>query len=270
MRRAAAYARVSSWNPPGVFSVSQTVAGLEDAGIVLRENTLDDQAVDEFIKRAEYEFYYPEYYHGRDAVKLKKIREHYMAATLLDLKPEDVYVDIASQFSPAPLIYERLFGCRVLRQDFEYVQGRNARVLGGSAGNMPLPTGSVTKMALHCSLEHFEGDEDVKLIRESARVLATGGKLAVVPLYLSDEYKVISQLDQWAMLPEENWPLFPPDAKVYGSRNSGNRHERYYDARHFIERLTVVPEMKLTLHSFESSPTARPGQMRFAALFERV
>ena len=234
-------------------------------------DVLNDAEVAAFAEKAEYEFYYPDYYRGRDLMRLKKIREHFMAARLLNLQKEDIYLDVASQSSPAPAVYEWLFGCRVLRQDLQYPPGRHGRVIGGSAGHMPLEDGSVTKMALHCSLEHFEGDEDIAFIREASRVLVPEGRLVIVPLYLSDEYFVYTQPSLWAHLPQEQWPVFPKDAVVYASKANRNRHERYYDARHFIERLVKNSTvMQVTVLSFGGAEVYAPGQMRFAAVFEKV
>ena len=164
-RRAARAVGVSSWIAPTLSQVAKTLDALQSTNIQIVPDVMNDNEVENFRQRAEYEFYYPNYYVGRDLVKLKKIREHFMAARLLELNASDSYLDVASQYSPAPLVYERLYGCHVLRQDLEYPLGKHGRVLGGSASHIPLPDGSVTKMALHCSLEHFEGDEDIGFIQ---------------------------------------------------------------------------------------------------------
>ena len=250
--------------------LTKTIAALSAGNIPVVADVLEDSEVDSFIDQAEYEFYYPAYYRGRDPVLLKKIREHYMAARLLGLQESDVYLDIASQYSPAPAIYERLFRCQVLRQDLEYPPGRNGRVIGGSAGEMPLEDGSISKMALHCSLEHFEGDEDIALIQDAERVLAVDGRLVIVPLYLSDQYFVVTQPLLWANLPREQWPSFPLDAVIYHSQSSGTRYERYYNVGHFVERLVQNTNMQVSIHSFGDDQFCTPGQMRFAAVFQRT
>lgn len=125
-------------------------------------------------------------------------------------------------------------------------------------------------MTLHCSLEHFEGEEDTAFIQEASRVLAKGGRLVIVPLYLSDQYFVVTQPSLWATLPKEEWPVFPVDAIIFGSKTSGNRHERYYDAKHFIERLVLKTDMEVHIHSFSDSRFYTPGSMRFAAAFHKL
>lgn len=178
---------------PFQIHIEKVLSELSLNGVFVVQDSLDDQAVNSFAQQAEYEFYYPNYYVNRELVRLKKIREHYVAAKLLGLESSDVYLDVASQYAPAPQVYERLFGCQVLRQDFEYPDGRHGRIVGGSAGQMQLEDNSITKAAMHCSLEHFEGDEDIALFKEVERVLVPGGLFVVAPLYLSDEYFIFTQ-----------------------------------------------------------------------------
>ena len=261
--------QVATFPNPFTISVAQTLVSLAARDVKVVSTQLDDKAVAAFMRDAEYEFYYPNYYVNRDLVRLKKIREHFVAAQLLELKSNDVYLDIASQYSPAPQVYERLYGCRALRQDWEYPLGQNGRVIGGSAGNMPLEDNSVHKISLHCSLEHFEGDEDMALIREVERVLAFGGKLVIAPLYLSDQYFVVTQPSLWAQLPQEQRPAFPKDAVIYIAQNSGNRHERFYDVENFIARIVNQTHMRVSILSFGDETFCRTGQMRFVGLFEK-
>ena len=64
--------------------------------------------------------------------------------------------------------------------------------IGGDAASLPVPDGFATKMALHCSLEHFESDSDIRFFQEAHRVLSPGGKLVVVPLYLTERYFILT------------------------------------------------------------------------------
>jgi hypothetical protein len=253
---------------PFQIQISNTLIKLAAAGIPLVQDKMDDLAVSHFARQAEYEFYYPGYYANRDAVRLKKIREHYVAARLLNLDSSDVYLDIASQYAPTPQIYERLYGCQVFRQDLEYADGRHGRVIGGSAGRMELDGNSITKAAMHCSLEHFEGDEDIALFKEVERILVPGGLFVVVPLYLADEYFIFSQPSLYAEHHKTEWPKFDLDAALY-SADGGNRHERYYDVEHFLNRIVRNTSMDLTICTFGSETIYFPGQMRFAAIFRK-
>lgn len=256
-------------NAPEPFEVpiSATVSKLIEANIPLVYEVLDDQAVSQFAEQAEYEFYYPSYYSDRILVRLKKIREHYVSAILLGLNNSDIYLDIASQISPAPQVYERLFGCQVLRQDIEYPSGRHGRTIGCRGSKILLEDNSITKAAMHCSLEHFEGDEDIALLKEVERILVPGGIFVIVPIYLSDEYLIFTQPSLYAELPNNEWPKFDPKAKLYLGKS--NRHERYYDADQLLTRIIKQTNMKVTIHSFGSDHMCNLGQMRFVAEFRK-
>lgn len=70
--------------------------------------------------------------------------------------------------------------------DLSYPQGVRGWRIGADAQKIPLPDGSVDAMSAQCAFECFQGGTDVGFLREAARVLRTGGKLAIVPLYVED------------------------------------------------------------------------------------
>jgi len=105
-------------------------------------------------------------------------------------------------------------------------------MIGGNAANLPVADGFATKMALHCSLEHFEGDFDIRFMREVARVLKAGGAVCIVPLYLFEEYAI--QTDPLVALSSEI--IFDDDAVIYCAEGWGNGHGRFYDPEHLVSR----------------------------------
>ncbi len=74
---------------------------------------------------------FPDYYAFN---RTEKSLEHYLAAKLLELGKRDVYIDVASEHSPAPDIYRRLFGVTAYRQDLTYPPGLAGDRIGGDAG----------------------------------------------------------------------------------------------------------------------------------------
>ena len=79
-------------------------------------------------------------------------------------------------------------------------KGISDNVIGGYvAANMPLEDGFATKMGLHCSFEHFEGDADMRFIGEASRVLETAVRLCIVPLHLFNTYAIQTDI---SVLPE--------------------------------------------------------------------
>ena len=78
----------------------------------------------------------------------------------MDLKPKEIYIDIASKDSPTPEIYQNLYQCQVYRQDLAYPDGVYGNQIGSDATGMPIADKFCDKIALHCSFEHFERDSD--------------------------------------------------------------------------------------------------------------
>jgi hypothetical protein len=221
----------------------------------------------EYLNNAEYSKF-PCYYGGDQGTQFtEKSLEHYLAAKLLDLSNDDVYIDIGSANSPAPEIYQKLYGSKVYRQDLVFPEGINGNVIGGDAGNMPVEDGFATKMALHCSFEHFEQDSDIRLIKEASRVLRKGGKLCILPLYLFNRYAIQTDL---AALPIGG-VSFEGDAVLYCVKRYRNRHGRFYDVPHFIARIrNNLNDLKLTIYVVQNEKEVDPScYVKFAAVFKK-
>lgn len=203
---------------------------LRGYGLPIRDLVVQPSEYRSYIEAAGYRERYPVYYPNHFP---EKSLEHFIAAKLLELGPDDVYIDVASEESPVPEIYQRLFGCRTYAQDLSYPRGVAGRRIGGDAAAMPLPEGFATKMALHCSFEHFEGDSDRGFISECGRVLAPDGAVAIVPLYLNSCYAI--QTDPAVAGP--GGVHFERDAVLHCARRWRNRHGRFYDSEHLYHRL---------------------------------
>jgi SAM-dependent methyltransferase len=207
-------------------------ARLVALGLAVRRYRIDVTDYRAYLARARYVEDAPDYYAFNRA---EKALEHYLSAQLLGLGERDIYVDVASEQSPVPEIFERLFGVTAYRQDLSYQPGVHRDRIGGDAAHMPVPDGFATAMGLHCSFEHFERESDAGFIREAARVLLPGGAVCVVPLYLSEDYAI--QTDPEAA-PPASVP-FEDDATVYCARGWGNRHGRFYDPEHLVSRVVA-------------------------------
>ena len=157
-----------------------------------------------------------------------------MCAKILNLGPHDVYIDVASsRYSPAAEIYETFVGCKVYRQDLTFREGIHGNLIGGNASAMPVPDGFATKMGLHSSLEHFEGDSDMGFIREVSRVLRKGGRMCSVPLFLADHYMIKTDPAAW---PKEGI-RFDGDALIHKHEGWNCAFGRFYDIPHLRTRL---------------------------------
>ena len=241
-------------------TIERILIGLQARGVEARPYTIDVAAYRAYAAAADYDRRYPSYY--RSNIREKSL-EHFIAADLLRLQPDDVYIDIASEGSPAPEIYRRLYHCTTYRQDLAYPPGLGVDSIGGDAAKLPVPDGFASKMGLHCSFEHFEGDADVRFIREVRRVLRPGGAVCIVPLYLFDVYAV--QTDPAVAVAAG--VQFEPDAVLYCDLNWGNRHGRFYDPAHLVERVQrQLVDLRLTVYRITNAKGVDPScYVEFAA-----
>lgn len=220
---------------------------------------VDPGEVARYVAAARYERW--PLYHPRDLPE--KQLEHWVARQLLELAPGETYLDVASHASPAPDIYEELDGVQAWRLDLRYPRGIHGRVIGADAGAVPLPDGSIHKMALHCSFEHFEGAADQRFVSECARLLAPGGRCCVVPLYLSPRYSIQTDLLRSWPPPRE------PEALLCCARGWGERHGRFYDAQQLRRRL-AAELLQLRVYHVSGAPAWWPGAYaHFAGVFTR-
>lgn len=169
---------------------------LEEAGVSIHDYHINVNGYKNYMRKALYaDNIYPN-------VLPEKSLEHYVAATVLQLNEKDVYVDIASSGAPVADIYHRLYGCKTYRQDIVYEDGIHENRIGGNAAQLPLDSGFVSKMALHCSFEHFEDDNDILFIKEAERVLCPGGRLCILPLYVRWKNGIHTDPQTW---PKQNY-----------------------------------------------------------------
>lgn len=241
-------------------------AELEAAGLEVRPFAVDAAAFERHVREAGYRTM--DYWRGgEDPWAREKYLEHFVSLELLGLAPSDVVVDVASCTSPFPTLVRWRYGCTVYRQDLSYPAGVEGDRIGGDAAAMPVPDGFADALTLHCSFEHFEGDRDSRFLHEAARVLRPGGRLCILPLYLSDEYAV--QTDPKAWTGRE--PELDPDAVVCVSDGWGEVHGRLYDVPRFVERVVRhLGDLRLELFAVDNSrDLVADSYLRMAALFTK-
>jgi SAM-dependent methyltransferase len=211
-------------------SLSAVRDGFANLGLAVHDFEVDLIRYQKYIHEAKYQERYPEYYKTNLS---EKSLEHFLAFQILDIKPGEVFVDVASENSPVPEIFSRLGRCVSYRQDIMYPPGVHGDQIGGDACQMPIPAGFSDKLALTCSLEHFEGESDTKLFYEFYRILKPGGKFCVVPFYVY--IHPANQVDPTVSVPH-HVPL-DCNAKIYCTRGWGNRFARFYSPESFFQRI---------------------------------
>jgi SAM-dependent methyltransferase len=201
------------------------------APFVPTENfSIDSGALSAFLKKADYVSFYPHYYRSNLA---EKSLEHFITLQFLQPTPADIFIDVASEGSPLPDIVTRLFRTTSYAQDIMYPAGISGRRIGGDACEMPVPDGFATKVALTCSLEHFEGNGDSRLFHEIARILRPGGKVAVAPLYIFNKSVTLTDPRYSATVEVP----FDSDTEIYCAEGYCNRHGRFYSPQTLFERI---------------------------------
>ena len=196
----------------------------------------------------------------RNMIDDAKMLEYYVSFRWLDLGPDDTYIDIAAQDCPFAFFVRDHFGCVAYRQDLFYLEkGIHGEDIGGNAARIPLPAGSVSKMSLHNSLEHFEGRSDIRFFREAQRLLRPGGKLLVVPLFIGDTYSTVK---------DAGWVDEDGVKHLWGE---GARFARWYDIAHFRSRI-LDKSRHLTVEIFhvDNAAAVDPHCFPYFALFERT
>ena len=189
-----------------------------------------------------------------------KLIEYYISYRWLDLGPDDTYIDIAAQDCPFAFFVRDTFGCQAYRQDLFYLEkGIHGSDIGGNAARIPLDTGSVSKMSLHNSLEHFEGRSDIKFFKEAQRLLRPGGKLLVVPLFIGDTYSTVN---------DAGWV---DEAGVKHLWGPGARFARWYDLPSFRSRiLDKSRRLGVEVFHIDNVKTVDPQCFPYFAVFEKV
>lgn len=122
-------------------------------------------------------------------VAVEKCLEHYLSHAVLDPLPGQVHIDVAASRSPYAGLLRQL-GVEAYRLDLAFPPGKSGYDLGVDATDTGLPDGFADGMALHCSLECFAGDADVRFFAEAARLLKPGGRCIIVPLYVGETHAV--------------------------------------------------------------------------------
>ncbi|MFX1385414.1 MAG: hypothetical protein ACFFBP_23600, partial [Promethearchaeota archaeon] len=133
----------------------EVINELKSNNFKLIDLTIDVEDYYKYMKKADYKRF-PGYLKGIKPKYLpEKSLEHYLASKLLNLTNNDIYIDIANANSPTVEIYRDLFKCMTYRQDLIFPKGIHDNIIGGSASNLPVSDNFASKMALHCSFEHF-------------------------------------------------------------------------------------------------------------------
>jgi hypothetical protein len=208
--------------PPAVYSEA-LLAALAGLDLEIRPYHVDAHAFQAHVKAGAYPRYYAAGSVAQGGAREKKLLEYFVSLDLLKPERADTVVDVGSEWSIFPEVLRRLTGARVYRQDLIYPAGVHGDQIGGSATAMPVADEFADQIVLHNAFEHFEGMADTGFILEAWRVLKPGGKVCILPLFLSEHHFVFSD-----PLVDRRGVVWDPGAPVIEKPWFHNRFGRYY------------------------------------------
>ena len=177
-------------------------------------------------------------------VFIEKCLEHYLADSLMQLHPGDVYIDVAcSDSNFADVLQAR--GIAAYKLDLSFPAGIRGNRIGADAGQTPLQDNSIHGMSLQCAYECFQGDADIRFIREAQRLLKKHGKLAIIPLYIENEYINVTS----EACDQSKVTIDPGALRVWRDDRYKVPFARHYSAEAFRDRILsqVDPRNSYTL-----------------------
>jgi hypothetical protein len=217
---------------------------------------------------------YPTQYNNLFGSFLKeKLVEHYLSTRLLNFSTNDCFIDIAASYSHYSEFIQKM-GIESYKQDLIYPNGITVAgdspvpQVGGSAARLPFRDNYFTKMTLHCSIEHFENNDDVGFIKESERVMKTQGRICILPLYLGETYHLVT--DQVVYDNEKTSIQFEEQVPIYFKNGYGNRHCRVYSVDRFKKRITASDCWRVDIYHVTNLPDIGLGlYCEYAALLTK-
>jgi SAM-dependent methyltransferase len=247
---------------PDLTNISKDFEAL---GVKVIQYKIDVDGFNDWLEQVQFPSSYIDSYGG---VFVEKALEHYVGASLLQMRSDDMLIDVAAAHSPWYEMARRLYGCDGYALDLVFPSGVHGKKIGADATHMPLPDDFATKITLHCSYEHFEGSADVRLISEAYRILKDGGKMIILPLYMHEFYQALSS--PWAGrkgLDYNGAELVWWD--YYDAPRC--RFARNYSVEAFYERIvTNLNGFTLQIYYIENEKEVSPTcYLKFAALFEK-
>ena len=244
-------------------------AQLQQSGVLVESYYVDVTDFKRWCQAANY----PDSYGRGISVRTEKLLEHYLSLMLLPpITPGSVIIDVACAGSPFAAAVQRMYDCTVYRQDLVYPEGIHRapdgiEQIGGNAAFMPVPGSFASGLVLHCAFEMFRGDNDSLFIQEAARVLQLGGRLVIIPLYLSSLHHHLVD-----PLADRRGVRYDPGARVvYRPGFYRVASARFYSVEAFIRRVMEHRSgMALKVIFVENQKEVDPScYLKFAAAFER-
>jgi SAM-dependent methyltransferase len=250
---------------PTMYS-NEIVDALATLGVEMRAYRIDVDAFRRHVVACNYPRNYGAGPLDEGGVREQKLLEYFVSLDLLSVRPSDLVIDVASEWSIFPDVLRELSAATVYRQDLIYPPGINGNRVGGSAARMPVAGEFADKLVLHNAFEHFERSADFDFIAEAWRVLKPGGTLCILPLFVSDEYTILTD-----PLVDRRGIVWDEGARVVEVPGWHNRFGRFYDAS-ALRRRVLIPAsgFSTTIYHFVNVKDVHPrAHLHFALVMRK-
>jgi hypothetical protein len=99
------------------------------------------------------------------------------------------------------------------------------------------------------------------------RILKPGGRLCIVPLYLANEYSILTD----PKISRIGSVDFGKEATIYGVEGWGGRHGRFYDPNHLISRVfNALAGMDIKIYHVMNASEIHPScYVKFVLLAQK-
>lgn len=213
---------------------AQLKSRLTDAGVPVDEIEVDIADFEQWLSD------FPainKYYRKLGDIHIEKCMEHYLAYRFLHITKNDLYIDIAALGSPwAENLNKR--GIKSYRLDLIYPTGLHGINIGADAGDTKLPDAFATVLSAQCAYECFMGDGDIRFVKEAARILKSGGRYGIVPLYVDNDYYILTS----PYCNQNELTTDPHSKKVWREDSFQIPFSRHYSPEAFYKRVfSAIP-----------------------------
>jgi hypothetical protein len=254
------------------------------SGVAVGHLDLDNTRHHEWIQH-----YHPRWRGSVGDLRDKKLLEFYASFTLLNPKIDDAFMDAAG----GRKTYIDRLNCKTrylqdssITPDIRDALGNAVDYIEGDATSVQLADGTLDKISVHHSFEHFQGNGDTLFIMEVQRLLRPMGRCCIVPIFIADHYvEITNEFTFSRQFDPGSRVLIDPSASLPGGKRSGY-YARVYDLEAFKRRIlshidstafrvsiselrlngSSVPDLRLSCHKTVSAIN-RPLR---AMLIERV
>lgn len=190
--------------------------------------------------------YFSDWQNHFNDIQYKKLIEFYTTHTLLEPRPNDVFMDAAG----GSYTYLNSLQCKTrivqdinISDEFKARFGKEIEYIESNASKIGLPNESVDKISSHHSFEHFQADSDILFIKEVQRLLRVNGKCCIIPIFIANRYVDLTDTFTFKKFDVRSRRVIDPTATIPGGKTCGN-YARIYDLKAFQKR--VINNINMT------------------------